>query len=145
MKHITPQAQNHIFKERKGRKPVPFKEGNSGETAFITLDELKIFEKRGKNIMDSDSDSDESFVDANTNDKNTETNDDTLTIDEKETNYEEEDELFEEDHGDEKNEENEENEELELKPKGFTVKKTVKKKQKKLSFTMNYDEVKDEW
>ena len=160
MKHITPQAQNHIFKERRGRKPVPFQEISHGDTGFITLDELKVLEKRGKNTMDSDSDSDDqtsvSFVDAETNDKNTETNDetndDTLTTDEKETEEEEED-LFEDDdeatqseiadrNDDEKNEEKEE---LGLKPERFTVKNNLKKKQKKLTFTMNYEQIEDEW
>lgn len=161
MKHITPQAQNHIFKERRGRKPVPFQDGNHGETGFITLDDLKILEKRGKNTMDSDSDSDDhtslSFVD--TNDKNTETNDetnyDTLTTDGKETYDEEEDELFEEDDDvnqtemtvDDGNDygKNEEKEELELEPEKFTVKNNLKKKTKKLSFTMKYEAIDDEW
>tara|TARA_B110000027_G_scaffold132586_2_gene159066 strand:- start:669 stop:1157 length:489 start_codon:yes stop_codon:yes gene_type:complete len=162
MKHITPQAQNHIFKERRGRKPVPFQEISHGDTGFITLDELKVLEKRSKNTtMDSDSDSDDhtsvSFVDADTNDKNTETNDetndDTLTTDEKET--EEEDYLFEQDDDevnksettDDRNddEKNEETEELGLKPEGFTVKRNLKKKQKKLGFTMNYEQIDDEW
>lgn len=163
MKHITPQAQNHIFKERRGRKPVPFQEISHGDSGFITLDELKVLEKRSENTtMDSDSDSDDhtsvSFVDADTNDKNTETNDetnDTLTTDEKETYFEEEDDLFEEDDdevnqsetADDRNddEKKEEKEELGLKPEGFTVKKNLKKKQKKLGFTMNYAQIEDEW
>lgn len=163
MKHITPQAQNHIFKERRGRKPVPFQEVGHGDTGFITLDELKVLEKKGKNTtMDSDSDSDDhtsvSFVYTDTNDKNTETNDetndDTLTTDEKETYFEEEDDLFEENNdevnqsetADDRNddEKNEEKEELGLKPEGFTVKKN-KKKQKKFNFTMNYEDIEDEW
>uniref|UniRef100_A0A6C0IYV3 Uncharacterized protein n=1 Tax=viral metagenome TaxID=1070528 RepID=A0A6C0IYV3_9ZZZZ len=167
MKHITPQAQNHIFKERRGRKPVAFKERKHGQTGFITLDELKTLEKRGKNAMDSDSDSDDypplSSVDADTtNDKNTESNDETYETndtftDGKETYNEEDEELFEEDDNrvnkkemtaDDRNDDykkKEEKEELGLKQEGFTVKKILKKKPKKLSFTMNYEEIDDEW
>ena len=164
MKHITPQAQNHIFKEKRGRNPVPFQEGPQGGTGFITLCELKILEKRRKNNMDSDSDSDDptslSFIDdADTNDKCTETNDDTLTTDGKEI-YDDEDELVEEDDldVDETKETEDETKETEddvkdkNKSEEFGLRSDIVKnlrkngkKQKKLSFTMDYEVIDDEW
>ena len=188
MKHITPQAQNHIFKERRCKKPMPFHEGDHGAASFITLDELKILEKKRKNTMDSDdSDSDahtsRSCIYTDTNDKNTETNDETMTTDGKETYNGEEDaedddvnqsEMAANDGNDDGNdygndyandegndegndyandegndyandEGKKEKEELELNPEKFTVKNSLKKKRKKICFTMNYEAVDDEW
>jgi hypothetical protein len=113
MKHITPQAQNYIFKERKNNKPLPFQESNG----FITLDELKVLEKKRKNIMESDSDTDDvsNYEKTTTND---ETIDETNTTDGKGTSFdgnEVSDEEYDENNDGEEDEnfENEENEEIE--------------------------------
>jgi hypothetical protein len=122
MKHITPQAQNYIFKEKSNNKPLPFQESNG----FITLDELKVLEKKRKFTMESDSDTDDvsNYDKTTTND---ETVDETNTTDGKETfdgnevsdeEYEENDDGEEEENFEnevnEVNEENEENEENEV-------------------------------
>jgi len=152
MKHITPQAQNHIFKDKnkKNKKPVPFQE----TTGFITLEELKVLEKKGKFSMDSDSENDynisSSFVD-DANDKST--NDDLFT-DGKET-YEDEAEFqdieeeshemhddineMDDDINDEINDEDEEEISVNLELK------RTSKKQKKFIFTMKYEQVEDTW
>lgn len=175
MKNITPQAQNHIFKVKRDRKPLPFQDVNQDTTDFITLDELKILERRGKNTMDYDSDSDDHtspscIGDADTHDKcteaNDETNDDTLTTDGKETYDGEEDELFEEgdmdvddtedindgndteDIHDEKHEEvNDEKSDAKNEEVQSKVsrQKKAKRKQKKFRFTMNYEVIEDGW
>lgn len=147
MKHITPQAQNHIFKDKnkKNKKPVPFEE----TTGFITLEELKVLEKKGKFSMDSDSENDYHISVDDANDKST--NDDLFT-DGKETyedeaefqDIEEESNLHDEDEENEEiNEEinDEEEEEIDV---NLELKRTSKK-QKKLNFTMKYEQVEDTW
>ena len=172
MKHITPQAQNHIFKDKTGRKPVPFQEENQDTTSFITLDELKTLERRRRNTMDSESGSDDDANDKRT-ETNDETNDDTLTTDGKET-YDgetcngEEDELLEEgdidvddteDINDEKDEDvddtediNDEKDEEEKRKVSqchntLTVGNYLKRihKKRRNVFTMNYEVIDEKW
>ena len=148
MKHITPQAQNHIFKDKnkKNKKPVPFEE----TTGFITLEELKVLEKKGKFSMDSDSENDYHISVDDANDKST--NDDLFTDEaefqdiEEESNVHDEDEINDEindETNDETNDEikDEEEEEINI---NLELKRTSKK-QKKFNFTMKYEQVEDTW
>ena len=155
MKHITPQAQNHIFKER-SNKPTPFQE----TTSFITLDELKVLENEGKFSMNSDSDGDDCMDDENdvtdVNEKNdTLTNDETFTNDGKETYEGEEDETYEdeeelgdvEENGDVEEVHERINEE-ELRQELTKIKtpsRPTSKRSKKLKFTMQYELVENTW
>ena len=158
MKHITPQAQNHIFKDKTGRKPVPFQEENQDTTSFITLDELKTLERRRRNTMDSESGSDDDANDKRT-ETNDETNDDTLTTDGKET-YDgetcngEEDELLEEgdidvDDTEDINDEKDEEEKRKVSQchNTLTVGNYLKRihKKRRNVFTMNYEVIDEKW
>lgn len=58
MKFVTPQAQNHVFRER-SKQPAPFND----TIDFLTLEELKTLEKKGKKTGMSDSESDNDPLD----------------------------------------------------------------------------------
>lgn len=58
MKFVTPQARNHVFRER-SKQPAPFND----TIDFVTLDELKTLEKKSRKSGMSDSESDNDPLD----------------------------------------------------------------------------------
>ena len=153
MKHITPQTQNHIFKERRDN-PLPFQE----TTSFITLHELKVLDREVKFSMNSDSDGYDCMDD--TNDANEIlTNDETFTTEGKETYECEEDETYEDEeefdvnvdvaevHDAEDEHINEEKlrQELTTGLKKKTPYRSTSKRSKKVNFTMQYELVENTW
>ncbi len=58
MRFVTPQARNYVFKER-SKQPAPFND----TTDFVTLEQLKTLEKKGRRSVMSDSESDNDPLD----------------------------------------------------------------------------------